>query len=274
LWWGRSKRPWDPRAWLDASPRRQQKRVLRAASDPEHVWHAGQHWQRSLTNKWNAREFAKRHDCELPELYWSGVHAAEIPFDTLPEQFVIRPAWGAGGEGVFVLSKGWDALRLEQFEPAEVVALVERERKGTGHILLVEEYMKDEAGEYGTPVEYKCHMFGGEVGAVQVVVRNQREASSAQICHTAEWKAFDEPIFKPNFELESAEPPACLDDMLLQSRRLGRAYASYVRVDFFATSRGAVFNEFASIPRFVAQATPAGDAYFDALWREHCPDAT
>ena len=273
LWWGRSRQRWNPSVWLNEAQRRRQKRVLRNASDPESVWQAGKYWQRTLTNKWNAREFAKKHGCQVPELYWSGTDASDIPFETLPEHFVIRPAWGSGDAGVFVVAGEHDVLHGTACSPTQLVERLEQERSGTGHVLLVEEYLKNEEGEYSLPIEYKCHMFCGEIGAIQMVDRTPGSMlESKQICYQADWTNFDEPIFAPLNPAEPADPPLCLDEIRACGGRLGGAYGTYVRVDFFATQRGCVFNEFASTPRFVEQATAFGDAYFEDLWREHCPD--
>ena len=37
--------------------------------------------------------------------------------------------------------------------------------------VLVEEFIKTETGEYELPIEYKCHVFGETVGAIEVIRR-------------------------------------------------------------------------------------------------------
>jgi len=49
-------------------------------------------------------------------------------------------------------------------------------------------------------------------------------------------------------EAEVRDPPACLAEILRHAAVLGTRLGTYVRIDFFATDRGCVFNEFSSMP--------------------------
>ncbi len=42
------------------------------ANDPIEKWKNVKNWQRKLSNKYNSREFAKKHNCRVAELYWKG----------------------------------------------------------------------------------------------------------------------------------------------------------------------------------------------------------
>jgi hypothetical protein len=76
----------------------------------------------------------------------------------------------------------------------------------------------------------------------------------------------------PQAEVE--DPPRCLAEMLSCAATLGVAFGTYVRIDFFATDRGAVFNELSSTPFNGLEFTPYCDAFFGALWAEKFPDAS
>ena len=43
-----------------------------ARDTPANRWRRGEHWQRRLLNKLNAKEFAIGLGCRVPELYWRG----------------------------------------------------------------------------------------------------------------------------------------------------------------------------------------------------------
>ena len=63
--------------------------------------------------------------------------------------------------------------------------------------------------------------------------------------------------------------------MLELARRMGATLATYMRIDFFVTDRGCVFNEFSSVPARGRYYTPYSDRVFGALWAERIPgDAT
>ena len=102
------------RLWWEARSgslhRRRERRALRSRDDPDDDWHCCKYWQRTVVDKWNAREFAAKHGCVLPELYWSGADPSAAPLGSLPSRFVIRPTLGANKEGVAVMVEGRELL--------------------------------------------------------------------------------------------------------------------------------------------------------------------
>ena len=75
-------------------------------------------------------------------------------------------------------------------------------------------------------------------------------------------------------QAEPRDPPRCLEEMLRLARRLGVAIGTHMRIDFFASDSGYVFNEFSSAPNGGKCFTPFCDDLFGALWEETFPDAT
>jgi hypothetical protein len=73
-------------------------------SDPLEKWKDVKNWQRKLHNKYNSREFAKKHDCKVPDLYWKGNDFSTLNFENLPTQYVIRPTTLHSGRGVFLMN--------------------------------------------------------------------------------------------------------------------------------------------------------------------------
>ncbi|MEJ7682262.1 MAG: hypothetical protein WKG06_31315 [Segetibacter sp.] len=71
------------------------------ANDTMEKWKDVKNWQRKLSNKYNSREFARKHSCRVPELYWKGNNYTAIDFDNLPEHYVIRPTKGHSLKLVF-----------------------------------------------------------------------------------------------------------------------------------------------------------------------------
>jgi hypothetical protein len=54
---------------------------------------------------------------------------------------------------------------------------------------------------------------------------------------------------------------------------MGAELGTYMRIDFFATDGGCVFNEFSSAPGRGEGYTPYCNGVFGALWAERFPDA-
>lgn len=280
LWWRSGPQPlyaW--RTYRDALHWQREKRTSRTRDDADEAWRCCAFWQRSLVNKWNGREFAARHGCTVPELYWRGRRAfapAALRRASLPRHFVLRPVWGSGRRGVYVVTDGRDLLRDQAASPAELGARLLRSspRSWTAPVLL-EEFVRTEEGHYRLPLEYKCYTFGDTVAAVEMIERSSIYAGGARHrYYTPDWKPFADPVNLGLPPLPHADPPRCLDQMLRNAVRLGAAFGTFVRVDFFSTDRGCVFNEFSSTPGKGTAYTPYGDELLGALWTAKYPHAT
>src|SRR5205807_6454026 len=94
----------------DALHRLRERRAFRDRDDRGEQWRCCDRWPRTLMNKWNGREFAARHGCPLPELYWRGSDPRAAPLESPPDRFVIRPVFGAGRRGAMVVVDGEERL--------------------------------------------------------------------------------------------------------------------------------------------------------------------
>jgi hypothetical protein len=254
--------------------RLRERYALRHRDDPDDVWRCCPCWQRTLVSKWNSREFVSRHGGTIPELYWRTRLPSRRRLHALPSHFVLRPVWGASRRGVFVVADGRDLLREEPFSIASLYRNVLRAgRMAWARPILAEEFVRSPDGQYRLPVEYKCHTFAGTVGAVEVIERTNTTRARMRY-YTPEWNVFPDPMntFLP--EAEPTPPPRGLADMLDMASRLGRALGTYMRIDFFATDRGCVFNEFASTPHQGGFFTAYSDRLFGDLWADNAPSAS
>ena len=274
LWWGRPFRWQSAHAWRDALHRTRERWASRCASDPDAAWRCCAHWQRTLVDKAVSRAFAQKHDCRIPPLYWQGRRIGAIPFASLPARYAIRPVRGTAASGVYVIVDGRDVLRDVPLTAAELRGRLLREHGPLSLTpLLVEAYVPADGGPSPMPVEYKVHTFGNVVGAVQVLERTGQRTGIHRY-YTPHWEAFPDAMDTHYALAPPRPPPRDLDLMLADSTRLGRAIGTYMRVDFFGSPAGAVFNEFSSTPQVQAPAyTPGCDALFGALWQRHFPDA-
>ncbi|MDB4920199.1 MAG: hypothetical protein JWQ54_2182 [Mucilaginibacter sp.] len=68
--------------WQDPNAEVVRNTIL-SAQDPLPVWQDVENWQRKLSNKFNAREFAKMHGCKVAGLLWRGRDTENIDFNSL-----------------------------------------------------------------------------------------------------------------------------------------------------------------------------------------------
>jgi hypothetical protein len=272
LWWGTPFRWRRAHSYRDALHRARERFALRSRTEPNTAWQCCPQWPRTLVNKWNSREFAQKHGCRVPALYWFGCRIASVPYALLPARYVIRPVWGTMGTGVHVVADGRDLLRNV---PATGVDIRRRLFREHGPVaatpLLIEEFVPAKDGEGRLPIEYKCHAFGDMVAAVQVIERTG-PLTGIQRYYTARWEPFSD-VMDTDYPLAPPRaPPRSLDEMLDVATRLSQAIGTYMRIDFFDSAAGAVFNEFSSTPQVqTLPYTRHCDEMFGALWQQRFP---
>jgi hypothetical protein len=274
LWWGQPFRWGHAHCYRDALHRTCEHFALRSRTDPDAAWQCCAYWPRTLVNKWNSREFAQKHGCRVPALYWHGRRIAKIPYASLPAQYVIRPVWGAATSGVHVVADGQELLGKIPGTAADIRRrLFRRHGPVAATPLLVEEFVPSAGAGWRLPIEYKCHTFGSTVAAVQVLERTGR-LTGIHRYYTPRWELFPD-VMDAHYPLAPPRaPPRCLDEMLGAAAQLGQAIGTYMRIDFFGGVAGAVFNEFSSTPHVQKPIyTRYCDEMFGALWQQRFPDA-
>jgi hypothetical protein len=272
IWWG-ERAPGDRESWRARLHRELEWRTLRHRDDPDAAWRCCEHWQRSLINKWNGREFAAKHGLELPALYWCRYPFRSLPIEALPEKFVLRAVQGHGRNRVHVVTSGRDLLRDEAVAPRDLRRKVRWSGGAAWTIaVLAEEFIDAPNGDACLPTEIKCHAFGGTVVATQVIHRWAGEARTMRF-YSPLWEPLAERVVANVVEAAPEPPPAFLDEMVRASERVAAAAGTYLRVDFFVTERGPLFNEFSSVPGGGRGYTEFGDDFLGAAWAKHVPDA-
>jgi hypothetical protein len=247
--------------------------VARRRDDPAARWRCCAHWQRTLGQKWNAREFAARHGARVPALYWHGRRVGALPFDALPDHYVVRHPYASSRHGTFVIAAGRDLLRDVVHTRATLRrALRETHRDRLIRPMLVEEFVRTEGGEYMLPHGYHCYVFGGTIAAIELVERRTGVEGTVAY-YTPDWTRMADPINVLHAPGNDVPPPACLPELLVTATRLGAAYAIPVRVDLYATDRGCVFGEFSNRPHSGRGFTPYAERYFGELWAAADPSA-
>jgi hypothetical protein len=271
LWWGKPRRWWHPRTYLDGLHRQREWRTFRRRDDPDAAWRCCEYWPRTLINKWNGREFAAKHGCRLPELYWRGA-ATDVPLERLPASLVIRPMQGYESLNVIAIAGGRDLLHDRSAAPSELrKVLRQRRRLNWGLPVMAEEFVQTPSREHGLPLEFKCHVFGDTVAAIEV---HERTGPSPTVCryYTSTWEPIESGM--PGTPMRLIDAPDGLDELRRISLRISTAVGTYMRVDFFLANGGWVFNEFSSTPLDHRHYRPAFSERLTRLWQEKCPHAT
>lgn len=223
-----------------------------------------------LVDKYGAREYvaAKMGEDILPKLLFVTENPSEIPFDTLPDKFVVKPTHGAGWVFVVTDKRTADAaeiIRQCKFWLCQNYYNWTREwaYRDVKPRILVEEFIGDESG--AIPIDYKFFVFGGKIAFVQVDI-GRFKTLRRNIYDTA-WNRLDIALDFPNSPEEIPRPPR-LEQMIDCARVLADGI-DFVSVDLYDTRGKVYFGEFTLAPGhgFVRFHPKTFDEYLGGLWR-------
>lgn len=258
--------------------RRRCKHALLAPEDPDALWRCCPRWHEKLTNKFNSRAFAIRHGCRVPRLFWHGTDVDALPFATLPPAYVVRPAWGtASCAGICVMHGHRDLMAdrdrsLDELRAALRATTAARGRYGERVPLLVEEFIESGDDAPVLPIEHKLYVFDETVALIAVNHRLRR-GRLEEGAFLPDWTPIPGGLFTEANPLSVAVPrPPCLDEMLAQASRLGRAIGRHVRLDFYCGPAGAVFGELTFNPSGGRGYNAFAEAYLGEQWDRAYPD--
>jgi hypothetical protein len=128
--------------------------------------------------------------------------------------------------------------------------------------------LQEEPGEYHILSDYKFFCFNGEIASCQVINRTGPRAGYGSF-YDENWNSME--AVHPGYPIIKAQPkPACLDEMIGQVKKLSRAYQIFVRIDFYATTKGAVFGEFTPTPGLGYGYSVYGQKLLLSYWDKYC----
>jgi len=213
-------------------------------------------WQRKLSNKWNARILAQKLNVPVPALYWHGTaeEIDQIPFERFPENYVIKPTSAWSCIGVFVMKAGINQFDGKKYTPTDLRQELKKiAKKYPKTTFMVEEMVKSEAGDYGIPIDFKCHVFGGKLESILAIRRRDGHSGWASF-YDRNWKpkggaqTTDPTLHIAPYKSEIIPAPKCLEVLVEYAEKIGKFYGSFVRIDFYATPTGPVLGEFTPFP--------------------------
>ncbi|RVU02451.1 hypothetical protein EOD41_00490 [Mucilaginibacter limnophilus] len=245
------------------------RNTVMSAEDPIEKWKNVPNWQRKLSNKYNSREFAKMYGCKVPDLYWKGRDVVNINFYKLPQQYVIRPTIGHSCSAVFLMDGDYNLFDKTYYTHTEIINCLNSYLQENPKLeFLVEEFLTNEQGEHKILDDYKIFAFNGKIAAILVINRTSPK-TGYQTAYTEDWIQ-TESLVNSYPEGIHQQPPACLDEMIADVKKLSKAYEIFVRVDYYATSKGAVFGEFSPTPSRGNSSTSYASKLFTSYWKKYC----
>lgn len=227
------------------------------------------YWQRILSNKANSLYFAEKLGCKVPEVYWQGRDINEIDFTLLPKQFVIKPTIGHSCNNVYLMDKGYNHMDKQIYTTKELRNAMDSVLKQNHqNEFIIEEFLRSEDGIYRIPLDYKVHTFNGEIACIEVI---DRKAPSIGLVNVFDdkWNVVEN-IGRRYTLGDNLTPPRCLDEIIRHCKALSKVYKIYVRIDFYATDKGAVFGEFTPTPGIGIGFTRKANAMLTRYWDTYC----
>ena len=206
----------------------------------------------------------------LPRLFHVTQNPANIPFDALPNKFVVKPTHGCSWvrliddnaqidrEALIAECNGW--LNQSYYELTR-----EWQYKDITPRIVVEEFIDDESGD--APIDYKFMAFDGTVRVIHAP--KNRFSVQKVTCYDRCWNKLDVLGIADGVHavVEDVPWPDRLDEMILTAETLGRGI-DFVRVDLYATKNKVYFGELTVTPTngAIRYEPVEFDLYLGQLW--------
>jgi hypothetical protein len=222
-------------------------------------------------DKLSAREIAASVGCPLPDLYQVADNSEAVDFDQLPDSYVIKWNNLSCTNGVLLIKNGRNLRTGKNIEANEIKHLVSDatkyydphgRRANSIHLIkpkiLIEELLTPESDSNGALcLDYKCNLICGRLHSI-LLISGRFSKISVRQHFDKNWN----PIIIKNYDKQSTSEnitaPKCLPEIVYWAERLGSLWNdTYLRIDFYATNRGAVFGEFTFNPA-------AGNGFVDS----------
>lgn len=205
----------------------------------------------TVTDKYKVRAYVEEKvgASVLNETYWVGTEPKEIPFDSLPNTFVLKANHGAGlnyfvsdKKSMSITNVIESASLWMSMTYSEQTRSYETQYDDIEHCLLIEKFMHDEV--YGQPLDYKFFCFAGEPEYIQVDI--DRFDKHRRNIYDKKWNLAP-------FELHyrsggDVEKPVKLQEMIDIARALSSDF-EFCRVDLYLlNNKDIIFGEITLYP--------------------------
>lgn len=147
-------------------------------------------------------------------------------------------------------------------------------KKKTG--FLVEQFIPARCGRYDVVESFKVFYFGNAGSVIRYVreffnTEKRLIQSLEQSFYNEHWQYFHNPLSDYVRQGPAIPEPEYLSQLLNYAKIAGDLVGSFVRVDFFMSPTGPVFNEFCLYPFNGKHFTHYGEELFAHLWQQGFP---
>jgi len=205
---------------------------------------------RLVLNKFENRDYAKSMGMNSPKMIWSGDYN-EIPWEELPDSYVLKPFAGASSDGVIVVKNKIDISTGKSIDIDEIkrkmVKIATNTKKINGvsdydrNIFYVTELLGD-----GFADDYKFYIFNGVVRFIRLNIKETNKTKSFGY-FSRNWEPI-EGVFKNQKEF-NYEEPKCLKEMISFSEKIAKDLnVPFIRVDLYVEDDISVFGELCMTP--------------------------
>jgi len=220
-----------------------------------------------LENKMKARNLAIELGIPVPKLYYATQNAETIPFDTLPNEYVIKTNHLSGmriqinslsGLNVMMIQNGKNLIDGKKYSNRELVLIFNEfllqkwypEEWAAFNIdppmVMIEEMMLNKGNSTGTPPEdLKCYVFHGRAELFHVDF--DRFGCFKRDFYSRSWERLEIEWEYPNSERSELKRPKDLEQIIAYAEGLASGL-HFMRVDFLLTNRESVLGECTSYP--------------------------
>lgn len=195
-------------------------------------------------DKFTVREYIEKKGCGniLNELLWSGFNADDIPFEKLPEKFVIKVTHGSTFNVICTNKKELNLVEVktklrkwlkEKFLPCygEWFYGIEKPR------IIVEKYIDSD----DDLKDFKVFCFNGKPKVIGVY-SNRFSGKLCQEMYDINWNLLDGHTNHYDLPDNLTPKPKNLKDMLKYAQKISEGF-NHVRVDFFNPNNKLIFGE-------------------------------
>lgn len=218
-----------------------------------------------MADKVKVRDILKKKGLSniLPKLLFVCDKIEEIPWDSLPDKFVIKCNHGCAYNIICEDKSKFDRKSAEKklkrwmnedfglFNIEPHYSLIERK-------IFCEEYLGEKL------LDYKFFCFNGEPQFLYVSRDLTHDSIAEMSYYDMKWKKIS--LVRDDYkDLSDIEKPQCFDELVQLSRMLSSEFP-FVRVDFYVINNKPIFSEMTFTPS--AGMMPITPRHFDADWGE------
>lgn len=201
-------------------------------------------WMPKCCDKYAVREYVTKMECKdiLNTLYWHGTDPDKIPYDELPDKFVIKVTHGSTFNIIVPdkskLDKEDVRKKLTKWMGEKFIPCYGEWFYGkVPPQIIVEQYLEDGHGE--DLYDYKVFCFNGKAKLVDV--HCGRYGVHKRNIYDLDWNFLEDVYFKYE-HFDGVEKPKVFDELIKYAEILSSEF-HHARVDFFIVNNKIYFGE-------------------------------